>query len=151
MSIPIIYCESCGQAMRRGSAFCPACRHPVGEAPSATAPGAAPQPSRPRPQPGTPRVAGTGGSIDVGQAFSFVFDDPAWIRKVLIGGLLSLTIILLPAMYGYLVDTARNVRDGIQYPMPSWGENFGGRWMRGFSILVISIIWTVIISMPLLL
>ena len=77
MSIPIIYCEACGQAMRRGSAFCPACRHPVGEAPPTTAPGTAAQPptprsrsGTPRPQPGTPRDAGANGSIDVGQAFS---------------------------------------------------------------------------------
>ena len=31
MSIPIVHCAACGQVMRRGSAFCPTCRHPVGK------------------------------------------------------------------------------------------------------------------------
>ena len=31
MSIPTVHCVACGQVMRRGSAFCPTCRHPVGK------------------------------------------------------------------------------------------------------------------------
>ena len=31
MSIPTVHGVACGQVMRRASAFCPTCRHPVGK------------------------------------------------------------------------------------------------------------------------
>jgi hypothetical protein len=49
-----------------------------------------------------------------------------------------------------MVDTARNVRDGVEQPLPSWSEDFAGRWIRGFSIGFILAFWTFIIMLPVL-
>lgn len=90
------------------------------------------------------------GRLDLGRAFAYVFDDRSWVSKVLIGGLLSITVVMLPSMFGYLIDLARRVRDGAETPLPEWGEDFGGRWLRGFSVVVIFFIWGLIVMIPFL-
>lgn len=89
-------------------------------------------------------------TIDSSRPFTYVFEDPSWISKILIGGLLSLTIVMIPSMMGYLIDTARRVRDGADIPLPDWGEDFGGRWIRGFSLSVIAFIWSAVVFIPIL-
>jgi hypothetical protein len=86
--------------------------------------------------------------MDTSQPFSYVFDDPNWISKVIIGGVLGITGILYPSLVGYLVDTARNVRDGVPQPMPQWGEDFGGRWVRGLSLSVLGLVYFIIVALP---
>lgn len=83
-------------------------------------------------------------AIDSGRPFTYVFEDPSWISKVLIGGLLSITLVMLPSMIGYEIDTARRVRDGADIPLPEWGEDFGGRWLRGLIILLVLLIWNLV-------
>ena len=86
--------------------------------------------------------------MEFGRAFDYVFKDRSWISKVLIGGLLSLTFILLPSMVGYTVDTARQVRDDNDLPLPEWGEDFGGRWIRGLTLIIGTFVWGLVISLP---
>lgn len=49
--IPVVRCEQCGQAMRRGSAFCARCGHRLGQTPNRTVenPPTSPIPSAPPP------------------------------------------------------------------------------------------------------
>src|SRR4051812_8761078 len=62
---------------------------------------------------------------------AFVFEDPNWIGKVLMGALFSLAAIVLIGVffiYGYLARLVRNVVDGVEHPLPEWtelGEMFG--------------------------
>ena len=88
--------------------------------------------------------------MDTSRPFSYVFDDPNWVSKVIIGGLLGITGVLYPSLIGYLVDTARNVRDGVPRPMPEWGEDFGGRWVRGLSLTVLGAIYFLVVALPLI-
>lgn len=88
--------------------------------------------------------------MDAGRAFSYVFEDRSWVSKVLIGGLLTLTGVLFPSMLGFAIDTARNVRDGVSPPMPEWGQDFGNRWVRGFSLFAILFIWGLVLAIPFL-
>ena len=88
--------------------------------------------------------------MDTNRPFSYVFEDPNWLSKVLIGGLLALTGILYPSLIGYMIDTARTVRDGVARPLPTCGDDFGGRWVRGFSLSVIGFIYFAVISLPFL-
>jgi Protein of unknown function (DUF4013) len=78
--------------------------------------------------------------MDIGKAFSYVFDDERWISKVLIGGLLIWIPIVNFAVFGYMVKVAQNVAQGIPRPLPEWGE-FGDHFMRGFYVFVIYLVY----------
>lgn len=73
--------------------------------------------------------------MDIGKAFTYVFDDPNWIMKVLIGGVLLLIPIVNFAVLGYALTTTKNIADGESTPMPEWGE-FGAHFMKGLYAFV---------------
>ncbi|MBI5302357.1 MAG: DUF4013 domain-containing protein [Chloroflexi bacterium] len=73
--------------------------------------------------------------MDIGKAFTYVFEDPKWMMKVLIGGLVGLVPIVNFAVLGYMLTTLKNVADGQQYPLPEWGE-FGAHFMKGLYAFV---------------
>lgn len=68
--------------------------------------------------------------MDIGKSFTYVLDDPQWIMKVLIGGVLLLIPIVNLAVFGYALNTSKNVADGNPTPMPEWSD-FGNHFMRG--------------------
>ncbi|HVB65256.1 MAG TPA: DUF4013 domain-containing protein [Nitrolancea sp.] len=81
--------------------------------------------------------------MDIGRSISYVFQDPNWIKKVLIGGLLSLipvfgTLIVV----GYWIRIATNVANGFDLPLPDWND-FGGDFMRGLKAAAALIIWAI--------
>jgi Protein of unknown function (DUF4013) len=78
--------------------------------------------------------------MDIGKAFSYVFDDEQWISKVLIGGLLIWIPIVNFAVFGYMIKIAQNVAQGNPRPLPEWGE-FGDHFMRGFYVFVIYLVY----------
>jgi len=78
--------------------------------------------------------------MDLGKAFSFVFEDEKWISKVLIGGLLIWIPIVNFAVLGYMLAVARNVAQGNSRPLPEWGE-FGTLFGRGFYGFVIAFVY----------
>jgi hypothetical protein len=74
--------------------------------------------------------------MDIGKAFTFIGDDPRWLTKLLIGGVLGFAVALsivtvigwlvpLAIIYGYLVRLTRNVIAGEERPLPEW-EDWGG-------------------------
>ncbi len=91
--------------------------------------------------------------MDIGKAFRFVFDDPEWISKVLIGGimfLLGTVIIGFFFLLGYFVELVKNVRDGVEHPLPRW-DNLGDKAVKGFKLAIIYLIWALpIIALSLL-
>jgi len=78
--------------------------------------------------------------MDIGKAFSYVFEDERWISKVLIGGLLIWIPIVNFAVFGYMIQVARNVAQGNSRPLPEWGE-FGDHFMRGLYVVVIYLVY----------
>jgi hypothetical protein len=78
--------------------------------------------------------------MDIGKAFSYVFEDERWISKVLIGGLLLLIPIVNFAVFGYMIKVAQNVAQGSARPLPEWGE-FGDHFMRGLYVVVIYLVY----------
>ena len=84
-------------------------------------------PPLPPPPPTTPPRSG----FDFGRCFSFVFDDPAWVRKILLGGVFYLLGFLIVGWFfllGYGARLTRNVIAGVPRPLPEWddlGEYFG--------------------------
>jgi hypothetical protein len=98
--------------------------------------------------------------MDFGKAFTFMFDDPDWVRKLGIGVVVGLVAALLspiliglvPAIMilGYCLDVLRNVHNGREFPLPEW-EDWGGFLGRGFKLVVAFFIWSlpfVLLSIP---
>lgn len=82
--------------------------------------------------------------MDIGKSFSFTFDDEGWLTKVLMGGLFSfLSIILIgvPFLIGYFLETLKNVYLGQPRPLPNWGDNLGGMFVKGIKAMVGVLIW----------
>jgi len=78
--------------------------------------------------------------MDIGKAFSYVFEDESWISKVLIGGLVSIIPIVNFAMLGYMIKIAQNVAEGSPRPLPEW-SGFGDHFMRGLYVFVIYLVY----------
>ena len=85
--------------------------------------------------------------LDIGKAFTYVFEDQKWLTKVLIGGGLILGGIVTligwiftgPVVLGYGVQVLRNVIAGNPQPLPEW-DNWGERWTDGFKAWVVTLI-----------
>lgn len=99
--------------------------------------------------------------MDFGKAFTFMFEDPDWLRKLGIGTLVGLVGILfspiliglvpLIMLFGYSLDTLRNVIDGQERPLPEW-QDWGGFLARGFKLFAAFFVWAlpaILIGIPL--
>ena len=80
--------------------------------------------------------------MEIGKAFTYVFDDESWITKILIGGILGIIPIVNFAVLGYTVETLRNVTQGMERPLPEWSE-FGGKFVKGLVMCIIGFIYTI--------
>ncbi len=81
--------------------------------------------------------------MDVGRSISYVFQDPDWLKKVLVGGLLSIIPIFGTfVVIGYWIRIARNVATGNELPLPEWNQ-FGEDFIRGLKAFVAVFIWAI--------
>lgn len=90
--------------------------------------------------------------MDIGKAFTFIFEDPDWLKKAAIGvGLLLVGMIFAPVLIGlvplmmitgYTVILIRNVMDGVEQPLPEW-EDWGELFMLGLKLSLIQLIWAI--------
>ncbi len=81
--------------------------------------------------------------FDFARPFSFVFDDPRWLQKVLIGGLFFLAAFFIIGWFfllGYVAVVTRNVIAGSRTPLPEW-EDLGGFFNEGIRLVGISIVY----------
>jgi Protein of unknown function (DUF4013) len=97
-----------------------------------------PPPAPPRP----PSSAQMPSGFDFAKPFTFVFEDPAWVTKLLIGGLFMIASVFLVGIFfilGYCAQLTRNVVAGLQHPLPEW-DNLGdyfGEGLRIFGVLLV--------------
>ncbi|HXK12556.1 MAG TPA: DUF4013 domain-containing protein [Vicinamibacteria bacterium] len=83
------------------------------------------------------------GSVDFGRSFTFVTEDPEWVKKILIGGAFALACSLLigvPFVLGYVARTLRNVVAGEPQPMPQW-DDLGGIFSDGLRLTVVYLLY----------
>ncbi len=73
--------------------------------------------------------------MDIGKAFSYVTNDPDWLKKILIGGIISMIPVINFASMGYVVEVIRRVANDDPYPLPDW-DNFGVYFSEGFKVFV---------------
>lgn len=71
--------------------------------------------------------------MDIGRALSFVFDDHEWIKKILIGGLISLIPLIGGfIVYGYMIEIVQRVYGQATIDeLPEW-DDVGSYLTRGF-------------------
>ena len=63
--------------------------------------------------------------FDFSRPFSFVFDDPRWLQKILVGGLFFLAAIFIIGWFfllGYVARVTRNIIAGDPRPLPEWDD-----------------------------
>lgn len=83
---------------------------------------------------------------NIGKAFSFVFDDPQWLTKVLGGGLVllsSIFIIPIPLLVGYLVELRANIVNRKSPLLPTW-SNLGSKYSKGLVLLLGLILYSLV-------
>lgn len=83
------------------------------------------------------------GSVDFGRSFTFVTEDPEWVKKVLIGGAFTLACAVLvgvPFVLGYFSRTLRNVVAGEPRPMPEW-DDLGGLFEEGLRLTAVYLLY----------
>ncbi|MGN6186810.1 MAG: DUF4013 domain-containing protein [Thermoanaerobaculia bacterium] len=97
-----------------------------------------PPPPAVPPPPSNPEPA-----FDFAKPFTFVFDDPRWLQKILIGGLFYLASVVIVGWFfvlGYLAALARNVIRGDQHPLPEW-ENLATFFNEGLRLVGVALCW----------
>lgn len=103
-------------------------------------PGGGLQPSATLPPPPPP---GQPAAFDFGKPFTFVFEDPQWLSKILIGGLFYLAGFLIVGwffIFGYCARLARNVIAGVTHPLPEW-QDLGDYFVEGLKLFGIAFIY----------
>src|SRR5688572_8350317 len=100
-------------------------------------------PPPPPPPPPAPPAAFTEPQFDFGKPFTFVFEDPRWMTKILLGGLFYLAGFLLVGWFfilGYLARVARNVIQGHDRPLPEW-DDLGAFFAEGLRLFGVVLVW----------
>lgn len=90
--------------------------------------------------------------MNIGKSVSFIFEDENWLGRIAPLSLLTLAsfipllgIFALVFVLGYLYLLARDVRDGIQNPLPEW-KNFAEIGQVGGQLLLVMVLY----NLPLL-
>ncbi len=79
--------------------------------------------------------------MDVGRAFTFAFEDPDWLKKLLIGGaLLFIPIFGWLVVAGYWMRVIRSAYAGNDVPLPDW-DQFGDDFVLGLKAAVAMFVW----------
>jgi len=68
--------------------------------------------------------------------------DPAWWRKILIGGALWLSVVGYPFVEGYQLESIDNTRNGYPVPLPRWND-LSAKAIQGIFALVIDFFYFV--------
>jgi len=94
--------------------------------------------------PPTPPPPGKRPGYDFARPFTFFFDDPEWVPKVLIGGLFVLASFLIVGVFfllGYIARLMRNVIAGVANPLPAW-DDLGEYFSEGLRLFGVTMVYT---------
>lgn len=79
--------------------------------------------------------------MDIGKAISFIFNDPDWWKKLLIGTLiLMIPIIGLIVLKGWWIEIIKRVAKDDPEPLPSF-DNFGELLSNGFRSILVYLVY----------
>ncbi len=82
------------------------------------------------------------GSMQAGRAFSYAFQDPQWLKKLLI----ALIMMIIPIvgwliLFGYLLRITQQVATGTDSPLPEW-DDFGRDLVLGLKGALTYFVWS---------
>jgi hypothetical protein len=100
-------------------------------------------PAPPPPPPPPPPSAPAAPTFDFVKPLTYVFDDPQWIQKMLLGALFSLASIILIGIfivYGYMARLVRQVIEGVERPLPDW-NNVGDYIGEGVKLFIATLLY----------
>lgn len=81
--------------------------------------------------------------MDFGLAFSFVFQDEEWIKKVLIASVMVLIpVVGWLAVFGWSLEITKRVIAGDKVPLPPW-DDFGGIFTLGLKALIVGVVFSI--------
>lgn len=80
--------------------------------------------------------------MELGKAFTYIFQDKRWLTKLLLGWLVSIVPILNFAFTGYVTKVISNVEGKMEEPLPEW-DDFGKKFVIGFFMWVAGIIYSI--------
>ena len=87
--------------------------------------------------------------MDIGKAFTYMFDDEEWVQKLVIGGLLTLVSVIplvniftILVIAGYSLRVLKNVAEGSDRPLPAW-DDWGGDWMKGLMVVLAALVYSI--------
>jgi hypothetical protein len=109
----------------------------------------------PPPPPPTPPVQpASPAAFDFTKPFAFVFEDPRWMQKILVGGLFYLAGFLIIGWFfilGYCWRLAQNVMNGVERPLPEWDDlgDFFNNGLRMFGIVLVYILPIIVLAVVL--
>ena len=83
--------------------------------------------------------------MDFGLAFSYVFEDEDWVKKLAIASVLCLTVIGIIPVLGWGLEVIRRVIKEEPEPLPDWSE-FGQYFVKGLLILLVIFIYNLPIT-----
>lgn len=99
--------------------------------------------------------------MDIGKALTFITEDERYLEKLGIG--VALLLISAVASFafigilggfilaGYSLRLLKNVRDGVEKPLPEW-DQWSDDLVRGFKLTVVGFVWAlpiIVLSLPL--
>jgi hypothetical protein len=102
-------------------------------------------PPPPPPSSGVPTKA----QFDFGKPFTYVFEDPRWLNKILLGGLFYLAGFFIVGWFfilGYVAQVTRNVIAGEQQPLPEW-DDLGRFFNEGARLIGVVLVYIIPVFM----
>lgn len=82
--------------------------------------------------------------MDIKKAIIFIFEDPRWFIKLIIGDIMILFgVFIVPVLFlqGYMIEIIRNVMRGEEQPLPEW-NNWGEKFKDGLNLTIAGLIYT---------
>lgn len=76
-----------------------------------------------------------------GETLTYMFKDPKWVGKVVVGALFGIIPIVNFVVGGYALRVVDNVRGDREPPLPEWGGDFGKLWVSGLILAVIGFLY----------
>ena len=78
--------------------------------------------------------------MDFGLAFSYVFEDEDWVKKLAVASVLCLTVIGIIPVLGWGLEVIRRVIKNEPEPLPDWSE-FGQYLVKGLLVTLVIFIY----------
>jgi hypothetical protein len=83
------------------------------------------------------------------RGFGFVFEDPDWIKKILIGGVFAfLSSLLIGAFFvgGYALRVIQRTARAEPLPLPDW-DDLGGIFVDGVKVVGLSLVYSLVLAL----